>query len=307
MSVAAESPNATGDDAGRDVGGRAEVSHANDAWNGPPARHIDVQTALLDKLARSWIDVQQLRVSLTLRELDDAVVASFERAETHLHRELTKTLRAHVLWPWLEQFPGLGGAHTALVIGRIGDPRRFPGQRCSEGHYLPPIYAVASPCPVADRRSESENPTGEDHGLGADVVADGSEVLRGCVGVMDHPRPGTGVRSLWHWSGLHVADGQLPKRRKGVKCSWEPRVRTSVLMKYGIAYQIVNHRPQPYRDIYDAAKQRLTEERRFDHSSENDTTAGSALPPFRIDKTARIIAAKAFLGDLLTEWKSLVA
>jgi hypothetical protein len=315
-----------------------------------PPRHIDGITAELDMLARSWLDVQQTRKALAQRALPEAIVASFTKAETQLSRRLTTTLREHVLWPWLAQFPGLGGAHTALIIGRIGDPRRFPGQRCSAGHYLPPLYEIGQACPVADNWIGSEVPggdgaagTGESelpygcvaelrHASGmanSDVVAGADEGLLEsekasvCPGIMLAPRTTTGVRSLWHWAGLHALEnGRAPRKTKGVQADWEPRARASVMQPGGIAEQIVRLSVPHYCDVYRSAKERLClrvvsddesehpgaaqeNGRATEHGVANEGGNGRPLRLFEADRIARKVAAKEFLGDLLVQWKAL--
>lgn len=227
------------------------------------------------------------------------------------------------------------------ATGRIGDPRRFPGQRCSEGHYLPPLYPVGSPCPVvglaieideedgdgADSGAETRHPRGESLGAqdsGADDPAAAFDLADVCPGTMLPPRTTTGVRSLWHRAGVHVEeDGRAPRKRKGVRCSWEPRVRASVMQPGGIAEQIVRLSVPHYSDIYREQKARLTERVESWHEIEehlgtqngrtsvgrSEIEIGRARPlrPFEADRIARKIAAKAFLADLLVEWKGLVA
>lgn len=305
---------------------------------GPPPRHIDLQTALLDRYARSWLDLQQTRKAMAQRDMPDEIVAEFRRLEDRVSRLLQRTLRSHDLWPWLSQFPGLGGAHTALVIGRIGDPRRYPGQRCSEGHYLPPLYAVGDPCPVVgnQRENDAQNGDGQSFAVGrvAEIDAlDGCEssgaddlahaLGRGlvCPGTMFEPRTTSGTRSLWHWCGLHVEDdGRAPRKRKGHKATWEPRVRASVMQPGGIAEQIVRLNVPHYADVYREAKERLVkrvESVRADERTNGslngggvaegsvgiDQDTGRPLRQFEADRIARKVAAKAFLGDLLAEWK----
>lgn len=330
-----------------------EVAPAFELPDGLPPRHIDLETAQLDRLARSWLDVQGTRKALAQRELDDRIVASFAKAEQQLSRALTKTLRGHALWPWLSQFPGLGGAHTALIIGRIGDPRRFPGQRCSEGHYLPPLYAVGAPCPVAVAFPENEARAGDGASEArADERYSASDGPSVCPGFMVPPRETTGVRSLWHWAGLHALEnGRAPRKTKGQRADWDPRARSSVMQPGGIAEQIVRLNVPHYAPLYREAKGRLIL-RVIDNSSENDLADGDAnhlravgdqlasdpaagrpsepfvgndrergraagkadandhwlgrpLRPFEADRIARKIAAKAFLGDMLTTWKAI--
>ena len=321
----------------------AKKASESETRSGAPARHIDQPTAELDRLARTWLDLQGTRKALAQRELPDEIVEGFATMEARVSVLLKRALRKHPLWPWLQQFPGLGGAHTALVIGRIGDPRRYPGQRCSEGHYLPPIYAVGSPCPVAEAEDESDDRRGDGADLaGVDDHPAESEGAVSCPGIMLEPRPHSGVRSLWHWAGLSVcADGRAPRKRKGVQGDWEPRVRSSVMQPGGIAEQIVRLSVPHYSDIYRATKARLmlrvaeilpeigpppgdaslglagaapvnersngqTDLGAAASATEIDYRAGRPLKLHEADRIARKVAAKAFLGDLLTEWKALV-
>lgn len=259
-------------------------------------------TALLGALATTWRDVQQMRIAAEQRELGSLdIPAALLKIETALAEATKKELRHHPVYPWLEQFPGLRGVHVARLIVRIDDPRRFPGQLCSAGHHSPPDYPVGAACPVIDRDENA------------------------CLGVMLPPRPGTGVRSLYKYLGLHVVNGRSPRKTKGQRADWDPIGRTAVLMPSGIADAIVRNRVEPYRSIYDAAKARLTDERGAEPRLEIDGRRGPALiegaevvdvvafdtgpglRPFQIDALARKIAAKRFIGDLLTEWKRLLA
>lgn len=314
---------------------RSEIEPAT----GPPPRHIDLTTERLSAYAKAFEDAQSVRKAAHLRG-DELAAEMFSDTEKQLSRRLGKTLKGHVLWPWLEGLSGLAGPLSARVIAIIGDPRRFPGQQCSIGHTLPPVYRVGEPCPVvAEVDRESEANTGDDvsdradpcsesdsyvgavdvspdtdRGYESDVGSgvagvsgaavavefdgsDGSGSSRAtdevadesdhhdvrCAGTMLAPRPGTGVRSLWHYAGLHVIDGALPKRRKGTQADWNPTLRTLALQPNGIADQIIKHRCEPYRTTYDEARERG-----------------------KFHKVARTIAAKQFLGDLLVEWKQLV-
>ncbi len=290
------------------------------------ARFIDVETARLRMLSATWNDLQQTRKALAQRELDDDLVEGFLLLEERVSRRLSRALRKHPIWPWLSHFPGLGGAHVATLIGEIGDPRRFPGQPCSIGHFSPPLYAVGDPCPLIEWRRACEKLDGEGDldsgaaGAEAGLAIDPASGLR-CPGIMLAPRPHTGTRSLWHYCGLHVFDGRSPRKRKGARVSWNPRARTSVLQPDGIADQIVRQRVPHYREVYDQAKERLTKERGAVLGREIDKSHGSAitngagverrreidrtdgLRPIQIEERARKIAAKRFLGDLLRAWK----
>ena len=312
------------------LAGSTERLPESDVLPGAPSRYLDPQTQTLGYLAATWMDFQQLRKSMAQRELGDALIESAHKIEEQVGRELGKALRRHPLWPWLSQFPGLGGVHTARLIARIGDPRRFPGQQCGEGHTLVPGYAIGTPCPLDDREGN------------------------GCPGDMLAPRTSTGTRSVWHYCGLHVTDdGRSPRKRKGIRCTWDPIARTAVLQPDGIADQIVRLRVPVYREVYDARKADLIARRGgadvrgesdwaagpADASAEIDQSTGGAttdaldallgfadaldvitegaevareidseagpLRPFQIDAIARKVAAKAFVGDLLREWKRI--
>lgn len=285
-------------------GGEAEGGGDVVMTDGLPSRYINLETEVLGHIAATYKDFQQIRLASLQRGLSPKMVKEFELAEKRIGGELRRALRAHPLWPWLSQFRGLGGVYTAILISRIGDPRRFPGQRCTEGHtwavHPTEIVKKVGPCPFTDREGNH------------------------CPGERTGPRRGTGTRSLWHYLGLHVVDGRSPRKRKGVKADWDPLGRTAVLMPMGIATAIVMNNVPVYRDIYDAQKERLIRERgadvrpvREDHTgsaslegTEADLTAESdemsGLRPFESDAIARKIAAKAFVADLLHEWKRLV-
>jgi len=263
-----------------DDDGRAEVSLEFDNLSGP--------SVILSGLCATYEDIQKARLAAQQRG-HAALGDEMKRLEDRTGRQIKRELMAQPVWPWLSQFPGLGGVHVARLVAIIGDPRRFPGQQCSAAHTMPPDLAVGDSCPVEE-----------------------------CTGTMLAPRTTTGVRSIWHYCGLHVVDGAAPHKRKGQRVDWNPTARTACLMPGGIAEQIVRLRVPIYRERYDAEKARLTGTRAViaieigvvlgpqdgaeaDRTSVIDDTPG--LRPIQIEKIARTIAAKAFLGDLLMAMK----
>jgi hypothetical protein len=126
--------------------------------------------------------------------------------------------------------------------------------------------------------------------LGDAALAREDDIPVGCPGAMLSPRTSTGTRSLWHYFGLHVVDGRLPRRQKGVQSDWNGAARALVLGKKGIADQIIMHRTEPYRTTYDTKKAAKLKE---------------GMPPWQANSIAKTKASKDFLADMLREWKSL--
>lgn len=295
---------------GRD-GGQVDHWCESDGDSGL-SRYRDQTTRQLAYLASTWDSLHKTWQALDRRaeagspalsplmaDLADGLKASRDQ----VGRKLSSVLEDHPLWPWLEPLAGVRGVHTARVISLIGDPLRFPGRKCAAGHHVPEDYD-AETCPVP-------------------LWQDGeSEICGDKIGPV---RRGTGVRSVWHFLGLHVDEtGRSPRKRKGVKCTWNPIGRTACLQPDGIADQIIRHRVDPYRTTYDEQKARLEEERGIrsevdleiesrsgadgngsgaDVPCEIASPVGSALRPFQVHGIARKIAVKQFVGDLLVEWK----
>ena len=247
-------------------------------------REIDRVDGLLASLSWSWRDIQQARLAAEQRGLT-TLSEQLLKVETSLAEQVKRELRRQPIWPWLSQFPGLGGVHVARLVALIGDPMRFPGQPCTEGHIAPARFAIGDPCP---RQSRPD--------------ADG--VVKTCAGTMLEPRLGTGTRSLWHFLGLHVVDGKSPRKAKGQKADWNPLGRTVCLQPGGIAEQIVRELDSLRLDCDGP------EARRFTDPIPASGPSGSAVPatssrPIQIEGIARKVAVKAFVGDLLAAWKAL--
>jgi len=59
------------------------------------------------------------------------------------------------------------------------------------------------------------------------------------------------ISSVWKYFGLHVVNGEAPKRKKGVKLNFNLKLRT---LAWKIADSFVKQRTPFYRDIYDKEK-----------------------------------------------------
>jgi len=236
---------------------------------------------------------------------------------------LAKTLRQHALYPWLTAHRGCPKAvHTARVIAMVKDPLLFPGRQCPAGHYSP-----------ADHEGMCLEQVQVGEGKAAKWVTCNAEV--------EAVRRGTGTRALWHYLGLHVVDGALPKRAKGQQADWSTKGRTACLMPDGIADMIIRQKVEPWYGVYLAAKawkvgranevedETISVGPAAGHVSVivsqvdsvigegGETEAGyesavahglsaSALPPWHIHKIGRIVLVKAFVADMLAEWKRIV-
>ena len=300
---------------------------------------VDAETAHLAYVVTWWRRYFKLVQGAKAAERPKAEIDGLAKLEARTRRATQKALKAHPLWPWLEQFPGVRGTYTAYIVQLIKDPRRFPGRRCEEGHYLPDIYVEGAPCPI-------------------ELGAESDEVAERC-GAPLHGRRGTGVRSLWHYLGLHVIDGRRARKRKGKAADWVTEAPGILLGPQGIADQIILRQVEPYRSRYDHEKERIAAERgvlegdraEVDVNHEIERSAGSArspkcggsevetgteierrpglrpvgtnkggpgvedideregpigLRPIQLHTIARTIALKAFVGDLLIAWKGLV-
>lgn len=64
---------------------------------------------------------------------------------------------------------------------------------------------------------------------------------------------GQAVHSVWHYSGMHVVDGRMPKRKKGAVMDWNPGVRTAAYM---LGQCIIKNRNNPWRDVFDRERAR---------------------------------------------------
>lgn len=290
--------------------------------DGGPAYYIDEQTAYLGHLAAAYDDLLKTRRAQQQRGMG-WVADGVAELERKVARDLSRELRKHALWPWLSEFKGLGGVHTARVIATIRDPWRFPGLMCERGHYVSATYGGEA-CPV--------------------VSLDAGDHERGrCLAPVAR-RPHSGTRSVWHYFGVHVVDGGAARKRKGARCDWDPIGRAALLQPDGLADQIVKHRTPVYRDKYDRKRDQLAPrvvpgseseavggpgndvggadssgasepgdglapnvQGAADLGAVGDCSRGGSLRPFQAHRIAQYVAVKAFLADLLAEWKRVTA
>ncbi len=238
----------------------------------------------LHLIYRSYTDTQKLRKSYEQRgQLDFA--EGLLPAEARLVNMARKTLKTHPLGPWLSEHKGFSGIRMAGVIGMLRDPHRFPGQCCDnekgQHYFASSAVNAGDPCPEA---VWDLNERGKDNP---------------CTGIIGELRRGSGVRSVWHYSGLFPVDGKMVRHSKAAgQSSFRDELRTCFLMPNGIVDQVIKQRTLKYRDLYDEKKVFF-----FDRS---DIAAMEKGRPARSHSLARVCVAKAILGDMLMEWKRLI-
>ncbi len=226
---------------------------------------------------------QTFPVDELIPQLDWAWRATLDEQKEDVSGALKAALQGHPLWPFLEDLPGLRSAYVARLISIIDDPRRFPGVACSEGHIHSTVVAIGDPCPsttIPERGADPEP----------------------CPGVIERQRPGTGTRAIWHYFGLHVlavetGDGEvehkLPNkyqlgRFSNKQADWHMQAQSLFLGDWGVAGQIKAQKPQPYESIY---REKFAQKQNEGHPRPN--------------RVAEVVVCKAFIADLLREWKRL--
>lgn len=242
--------------------------------------YADRVTAEIDAYRRTLYDFTKIRIGLNNRaEAIGGDVAYFlglhaqsiERSEDATKRKLGKLIREHPMADWLKE-ARTQGSRVAVILSAIRHPHRFPSQMCSEGCHLIPIFTPGDPCPCGTRPKQDEDP-------------------EPCEGIIRPPRDGTGCRALWKMAGLYpTAKNRLPKYRRGEQGSHNNKMKTAILMPQGIAQQFYMQGSR-YADVYYREKARLKKR-------------SPELRDGHVETIARVIAAKAWLGDLLVEWKS---
>ena len=252
--------------------------------------YADPITGEIDLYRRSWEDLMRQRIRFSNRGTDAEtgeirsqymvdLAEIIGVSEEKVHRQLGKLLRSHPMGDWLVEAKTCG-ARVAIILATIRNPHRFPSQKCNQGCHLLPTFNVGDPCPCW-------------------TTAEVGEKAQPCDGIIQERRHGTGCRSLWHMMALYPipsknGDGpSLARRQKGEQSSFNQKAKTAILMPQGIAQQFYMQGSR-YADVYYEAKERL---------AADPKNADKA--PGWLDTTARVIAAKKWVGDLLIEWKRI--
>ena len=95
------------------------------------------------------------------------------------------------------------------------------------------------------------------------------------------------VSAVWKVCGMHVVDGHAPKKERGVKLDYNPKLRT---LAWKISDSFVKQRTPIYRDIYD--KEKLRQMNLMENTPDADNAPKSKL---HADLRSRRKAVKIFL------------
>ena len=93
------------------------------------------------------------------------------------------------------------------------------------------------------------------------------------------------VSKLWKYAGMHVVNGEAPRRKKGEKLNFNKEVR---VMMFKVMDCFIKQRSTPYREIYDTEKQIQLE-------MMEKKTKGAPESKMHAELRARRYAGKIFL------------
>jgi hypothetical protein len=141
----------------------------------------------------------------------------------------------------------------------------------------------------------------------------GPAMAAGLVAWIDDIGRAPHVSSLWRYAGLHVEDGRAPRRKRGEKAGWNPRLRTHM---WKITKQILMARDPFYYGWYKEFKEREVEKckkngLRIVPASKLPTKGGKKYEPpgvisqGHVENRARRKVAKLLLAHLWHVWREM--
>jgi hypothetical protein len=141
----------------------------------------------------------------------------------------------------------------------------------------------------------------------------GPAMAAGLVAWIDDISKAPHVSSLWRYAGLHVEDGRAPRRKRGEKADWNPRLRTHM---WKITKQVLMARDPFYYGWYKEFKEREVEKCkkngiRIVPASKLPTKGGKKYEPpgvisqGHVENRARRKVAKLLLAHLWHVWREM--
>jgi len=220
----------------------------------------------LSVVVTCYWDIQKTRIGVEnrLRTIDDPILHSalgaLEDAEKSLKKSITTRNKKQGIWNWwLKDVRGVGEVFSAQLISLIHGQVHTP--ECTEKR---DAYFA--------KKDKDEDKRAESYECDCPIL-----------GMERFPN----VSSLWKYAGMDVRDGKAPKRAKGQKITWNPRLR-SVCYNIGKSFVMVG-KGGVYRAFYDKVKAEEVEKH-------PELTKG------HIDARARRKVVKLFLSHLFAKW-----
>lgn len=297
-----------------------------------------IMGSFLEELCRNFEDIQRTRIAAHNRG-SLGIEAQLRDIEDRVGRQIAKELHDHPLWPWLSEQRGLTGVTTARVVAIIGDPWRFPGQACTVGHIMRPVQPIGGPCPdiSRDEDGDAQPCTGtmlaprETTGVRSLWRYFGLDVEDGRL-----PMRRKGKQGHWHVVGrsLILNDvgiaGQIVRQRtpkyrdiydrhkaRLLGADVQPEIEGRVGAENRVEIEALSGADAgPESEWGNGADPAVEIEGRCgadertaigrgvgaEGGGESEPPAGTK-PRWQVEKIARTVAAKEFIGDLLMEWK----
>ena len=112
------------------------------------------------------------------------------------------------------------------------------------------------------------------------------------------------VSSLWHYCGMHVVDGEAPRRKRGEKLNWHPFLRMTI---YKLTDSFIKQNAEKclYRRLYDEKKAFYQEKYPEPVTVKQGTREITKYTKGHIHNMAKRYAGKMFLSHLWAKWRAL--
>ena len=218
----------------------------------------------LSVLTNLYWDMQKTRIAAKhrARTMDDPdlhiLIGEVEKLEDGIEKALKDAVKEHPFYVyWLKNVHGIGPVLSAQLIHLIRGKTHTPECKEKRDKYF------------------SKKKAGEKRASRFVCDCPTKEIER-------FPT----VSSLWKYAGMHVVDGKAPKRKRGERINWNPKLRS---LCFKISESFVIQKKSPYRKWYDEFK-RVELEKHPD------------LRKRHVEMRVRRKVAKLFLAHVFNKW-----
>jgi len=221
----------------------------------------------LSVLVNLYWDLQKTRVAAKnrARTIDDPdlhlLIGEVEKLENTIKKDTENAVKEHPFYNyWLKNIHGIGAVLSAQLIHLIrGKVHTLECQKKRETYF-------------------SKKQLGEKRA---------SQFTCNCP-IKEIERFPT-VSSLWKYAGMHVVKGKAPKRKRGERINWNPKLRS---LCFNLSESFVIQTKGPYREWYDEFKKQELQ----NHPD---------LRKRHIEMRVRRKVAKLFLAHMFNKWYEL--